>query len=70
VSRTAWLLAAVCFGDVVGLGQFEAAKTGGIRFGEPQTQRWKAGIIIRAAGAPCTRSTAPRPYPRNGRNRE
>ena len=46
------VLAWQCLG-VVAFGQFKEGETGGVRLGPSKVTRWKAGMIITAAGGAC-----------------
>lgn len=43
--------------------QFKDADPGGAKATDSKVQRWKAGVVIRAAGGPCNRIVATAPIP-------
>jgi hypothetical protein len=61
------MLAACCslfLAAPVAHAQFDAEATTDIRFGDESTQRWKAGVILRASGFACGRIYAHVPVPK------
>ena len=48
----AWVLPIACATSA--LGQFRQSDSDGAKLGEALVQRWRAGVVVHAAGGPCT----------------